>query len=241
MKPVVIVAVLFGLFVLGALPRTAAADTQVSLIYELELTPGRIGQPMSFAPDARHDLNDKLAIALVHSRYATTGMRAFAGASLCRSRVACDDVYDNVGAEAHFLVYPQIVVIGGVHFLDIDEVDLGLKIGARLHHRLGRITLHTTPAVMIPETLWIPFGADVRVAGGLVLGISTGLTAPLDALGDWHLPLAGTIDYAFHRMFAVGLSYAFSKLVGGAEQPVGRAPIYGSEHRVAQAWLRVTW
>lgn len=216
-------------------------DTLITLTGEGDLSVGRLGQPVSIAIDVEHDLNERLAVALVHSRYATTNMRASAGGGVCiYGNLVCDRAYDNVGAEAHYALRDDLRATAGLHVTSIDDVDLGLKLAVRWHRTVDRFTFFTHPTVMIPDRVWLPIGVEARPIEHLALGVHTGVTAAFDALGDWELPLAGTLAYE-SRHFTVGASYAFHKLTGGADQPASRAPIYGVDYRVVHLWFGVAF
>ena len=219
----------------------ALAETIVTLTAEGNLSSGELGQPVSIAPDIAHDVTLALRLALVHSRYATTNMRTSAGGGVCvYGNVNCEGIYDNVGLESHYTLSPQLVVMGGLHWLDIDDDDFGVKLAARFQRAFGAVTLYTTPTAIIPERAWLPLGADVRVIGGLVVGLASGVTAPFDALGDFEIPVVGSLAYT-HRPITAGISFAWTKLWSGIDQPASRAPVDGLDYRVVQIWVGATW
>lgn len=216
------------------------AETIVSLVVEGELTRGRQGQPVSFAPDIVQTITGEVTAALVHSRYATTGMHAAAGGGLCvYERTGCER-YDSFGAEAHYRVDPAVVAIAGVHVLALHGGDVGIKIAARTERDIDRITLRATPTLIIAEEWWLPFAASARVSW-LAAGIETGLTAPFFEPSAWQLPFGFTLEVTAHRQVAFGAAFVWPRLTGGREQPPNRAPIYGFDHRVATLWLTTTW
>ena len=218
----------------------ALAETVVVLAIEAELSRGRQGQPVSIAPDVTHAITAELAVALVHSRYALTGMHAAAGGGLCvYERIGCAR-YDNAGVDAHYRVTPELTAIAGVHALSFTGGDVALKLAARAERRVfERITLRTTPTLLIAEQWWLPIAVAVGVYG-IAAGIETGVTAPLDEPGAWELPLGFTLEYATPR-FGVGAAFVWPRLTSGREQPENRAPIDGLDHRTATLWFRVTW
>ena len=218
----------------------ALAETIISLVLEGELSRGRQGQPVSAAPDITHAITGELAVAVVHSRYATTGMHAAAGGGLCiYERIGCER-YDNVGVEAHYRVTGDIVAIAGLHALSFAGDDYGLKLAARGERRIDRFTLRATPTLIIAEQWWLPLAAIANV-GPLAGGIETGITAPLDEPSAWEIPIGFTLEVAAHDHVVVGASFVWPRIVGGRDQPENRAAIHGLEHRVASLWLTTTW
>ena len=204
------------------------AETIISLTIEGELTRGRQGQPVSVAPDGVHALTDELAIALVHSAYAMTGLHASAGGGLCvYERIGCDR-YDNIGIEAHYRF-----AIAGVHY---DDGDAGIRLGARLERTFDRFTLRATPSLIVPHRAWLPLAAGVRVSR-LTAGIETGITAPLDEPSAWELAVGFTLEVRAHRYLTIGVAWMWPRITGGREQPADRAPIHGLEHRVASLYF----
>ena len=216
------------------------AETIISLVFEGELSRGRQGQPVSAAIDITHALTDELAVALVHSRYATTGMHAAAGGGLCiYERIGCER-YDNVGVEAHYRITPDLVAIGGLHALSFAGDDYGLKLAARGERRIDRFTLRATPTLILAEQWWLPLAAIAHV-GPLSGGIETGITAPLDEPSAWEIPIGFTLEVNAYGGVAIGASFVWPRIVGGRDQPANRAAIHGLEHRVAQLWVTSTW
>lgn len=217
------------------------AETIVTLTAEGDLSNGRLGQPVSLAPDIAHDVTPALRLALVHSRYGLTNMRTSAGGGTCLYGKLDCETYDNVGLEAHYTLSPDVVAMAGLHLLSIDDVDLGLKLGARLSHGIGsRLTLYTTPTVVIPDRAYLPVGAKLRVLGPLALGVETGVTFPLDAPGDFEVPLGGSLQVEHRHVFG-GISFTWTKLYSHAEQPANRASIDGLDFRVVNIWVGARW
>lgn len=219
----------------------AVADTIVTVTAEGNLSNGALGQPVSIAPDIMHDVAPQLRLALVHSRYSTTNMRTSAGGGVCvYGNINCEGRYDNVGFEAHYTLSPELVVMAGVHWLDIDDDDFGVKLAARLQRTLGRFTFYTTPTAIFPHRAYLPIGVDFRAVGGLTLGAQTGVTAAFDALGDYEIPLGGSLSFT-HRPITTGISFMWTKLYSGAEQPAHRTSIDGLDYRVVNIWFGVIW
>jgi hypothetical protein len=240
---------------------SAKARLTVALTLELNLSAGKVGKPVSLAPDLSYGVTDDLTVALVHSLVGRTGFRAKAGGGLCLTGTdgGCVQVYNNVGAEGWYQLgrgATPFAVGAGLHATNLDAGFYGVKLGARARHRFGAITLQTAPSVIVAvterenaagdplnkDTLWLPVQATYKLQPKVTVGLGSGLKGPLQGFGDgWEVPLGAMVQYAVTPRLGVGASWVFGALVGGADNPPDPAPAAtGLDPRGVQLWVQHT-
>ncbi|MBE7450564.1 MAG: hypothetical protein HS111_17190 [Kofleriaceae bacterium] len=228
----------------------------VAVNLELELSQDRVGKPFSISPDVSYGVTPDLTVALVHSRFATTGFRAAAGGGLCLAGDdgGCVAVYNNVGLEGWYSVArgpTSIAVGGGVHALNLDAGFYNLKLGARLRHVAGKLGFHALPSVIVAvterddgagnrlnkDTLWVPVQVTYNLAP-LTVGLGTGVKGALSGFGDaYQIPLGFMALYAVDKTTTVGASWVFGQVISGATNPPDPSPpVEGFALRGVQLW-----
>ena len=230
----------------------------VAITVELDASADKVAKPLSIAPDIGYGVTGDLTLSLVHSKFALTGFRAVAGGGVCLSGsdAGCVAVYNNVGAEASYSLARGALAVAGVaglHAVDLDGSLLATKLGAKARYTAGKFALTTLPSVLVAIThrtdamgarlnkdvLYVPVQATYRIARPLVLGIGTGIKGPISGFGDaWQIPVGVTSVYAFDAKLAVGASWFFGQLFGGATNPPEPAPaVTGLDLRGIQLWV----
>ena len=232
-----------------------------AITLELDASADKVAEPISIAPDVGYGVTDDLTLSLVHSKFALTGFRAVAGGGVCLSGsdAGCVALYNNVGVEASYSFARGPLALAGVtglHVVDLDGSLLAVKFGAKARYVMGKSALNALPSVLVAIThrtdamggrrnkdiLYVPIQATYRIARPLVLGIGTGIKGPISGFGDaWQVPVGITSVYAFDAKLAVGASWFFGQLFGGATNPPDPAPaVTGPDLRGVQLWVNYT-
>jgi len=233
----------------------AAGKLNLAVNLEVNMSADLVAKPLSIAPDVAYGVTPELTVMLVHSRYGITGFRATAGGGLCLTGTdgGCPKVYDNVGAEAWYDVArgPTAVSVGGgFHAISFDRGFYDLKVGAKLRHTHGTISIITLPSVLVAATkrsdmvknkdsLWIPVVGMYKATPELSVGLGTGIKAQdLSAFGDsWEVSLGALATYAIDPATTVGGSWIFGKVLAGVDNPPSPAPaVKGLDFRGLQVW-----
>lgn len=226
-----------------------AGRLNVAVNLELEMSKGRVGEPVSISPDLSYGVTSDLTVALVHSRVALTGFRAAVGGGLCLTGTdgGCVAVYNNVGAEAWFNVARgrnAAALGGGVHALNLDAGFYGAKLGARFRHTHGKVAVHAQPSVIVAvteredngagrlnrDTLWVPIQLTYKGTPALTCGLGSGVKGALDNFGDaWQVPLGFMATYAIDPDTTAGASWVFGQVLAGTDD--------GFDQRGLQLWV----
>ena len=144
---------------LVVVPATAAAGPlDVALSVETNVSEGVAFDQVSIAPDVTYGATDALTVGVFHSTFALTGFRGLAGGGLCVTGddVGCPNVYDNVGAEAWYVLARGAVTasaVAGVHATSLDKGWAVAKLGAKLRLDHGRLFVVSQPSVHVAATL----------------------------------------------------------------------------------------
>ena len=234
-----------------------AGKVNLAVNLEIQMTADKVGKPVSVAPDVSYGVTPDLTVALVHSRFATSGFRAAVGGGLCVTGEdnGCPEVYDNVGVEGWYsLSRGQLAIAagGGVHAVSLANDFYDLKAGAKLRYTMDKVAVHALPSVFIaltereddagarknPDQLWVPVQLTYKATGEVTVGVGSGIKGPLSGFGDaWEVPLGAMATYAIDPVTTVGGSWVFGKLVGGAPNPPEPAPAAtGVDYRGLQVW-----
>jgi hypothetical protein len=222
---------------------------------EVGMSKGAAVEPLALAPDVAYGVSDALTVALVHSRFATTGFRAAAGGGLCLSGTdgGCPNFYDNAGAEAWYRLGDgsiALAAVGGVHAISFDGGFYAAKLGLKARWSSGALALQTLPSVFVavtersaetaagtrvfPDRLWLPVQVMYRVATDVTVGAGSGLKGPLQGFGDaWQVPVGAMVQYAVDPSMGLGASLVFGQVVGGGDAT-------GVDYRGVQVWLSYT-
>ncbi len=225
----------------------------VAVNAELELSVDKVAKPLSLSPDVSYGITDALTVALVHSRYATTGFRAAAGGGLCLTGTdgGCVAAYNNVGVEGWHRVPSGTLAVaagGGLHATNLDAGFYAAKLGLKARYTSGLLAVNALPSVLVAmteredatgarlnqDTLWVPVQLTYRAVDAVTVGVGSGIKGPLSGFGDaWQVPLGFMGLYAIDSALAVGASFTFGQIVGGADAT-------GVDYRGAQAWVSYT-
>lgn len=235
----------------------AQGKLNLAVNLEVEMTSDKVGKPVSISPDVSYGVTRDLTVALVHSRYATTGFRAAVGGGLCVTGEdnGCVQPYNNVGAEAWQNVArgPLAAAVGGgVHALNLDAGFYAVKLGAKARYTVDKLAFHFLPSVFVAvtereddagnrlqkDTIWLPVQATYKATPALTVGLGSGIKGPLSGFGDaWQIPLGCMALYAIDPATTVGASWVFGQVLGGATNPPDPAPpVKGFDFRGLQVW-----
>lgn len=232
-----------------------AGKVNLAVNAEVGMSEGAALEPLALAPDVSYGVDDALTVALVHSRFATTGFRAAAGGGLCVSGTdgGCPNVYDNAGAEAWYRLGSGSVALaggGGFHAISFDGGFYAAKLGLKARWSSGAFALQTLPSVFVavtersaenvagtrvfPDRLWLPVQAMYRVTADVTLGAGSGIKGPVQGFGDaWQVPLGAMVQYTVDPSLGLGASLVFGQVVGGGDAT-------GFDYRGVQIWLSYT-
>lgn len=235
-----------------------AGKLNVAVNLEIEMTKDKVAKPVSISPDVSYGVTSDLTVALVHSRFATTGFRAGVGGGLCVTGTdkGCPEVYDNVGVEGWYsLARGRLAVAagGGAHALRLNDGYYDLKAGAKIRYGLvDKVALHVQTNLLIAltkreddagarlnkDTLWVPVVATYQALPALTVGLGSGIKGPLSGFGDaWQVSLGALVTYAIDPATGVGASWIFGQVLGGASDPPAPAPAAtGFDYRGLQIW-----
>ncbi len=211
---------------------------------EMNLSAGVAGKPTSLAPDLSYGVTDALTVSLLSSTFALTGFRGGAGRGLCLNGTdgGCAGVYDNAGIEGLYALATgptSFAANVGLHALDLDGGAIAAKVGAKLRHVVGAVSIATSPSMFVglterdtnKESLWIPVLAQYKVAPAVALGLGTGFKGPLDGLADrWEVSFGASGVLTLSPAMNVGASWTFGKILGGADAT-------GVDYRAAHLWF----
>jgi len=238
-----------------------AGKLNVTLTLELDASEDKVAEPISIAPDLGYGVTDDLTLAVVHSKFALTGFRAVAGGGICLSGsdAGCATAYNNVGTEAAYsLARGQVAfaAVGGLHVVDLDNSLVAAKLGGRARYSRGKLALNSLPSVLIAlnkrtdamgnrlnkDILYVPVQLTYRITRPLLLGLGTGIKGPISGFGDaWQVPIGVAAVYAIDPSLAIGASWTFGQLLGGATNPPDPDPaVKGPELRGVQLWASYT-
>jgi len=235
-----------------------AGRLNLALNLELDGSTGRVGKPTSIAPDASYGITDDLTVSLTHSTFMLTGFRGAAGKGLCLTGTddGCPRAYNNVGAEGLYSVLRgpfAIALNAGIHATNLDAGFYVGKLGAKLRHASGALSIASSPSVLIAlserdgmpknkDALFVPVVVTYKVLPALGLGLGSGIKGPIDGFADaWEVSLGVIGTYAVSPQLGVGASWVFGKAIGGADDlPDPEPPATGFRYRAIQLWASVT-
>ena len=230
----------------------------LALNIEIEATADVFGKPSSVSPDISYGVTNDLTLTLAHSTFMLTGFRGAAGKGLCATGTAdgCAHAYNNVGLEGLYTLTGgavQIALDAGVHLTDIAADFYVAKLGAKLRHVHGALSITALPSVLVAVTrrdgmptnkdwLYVPVVANYKLTPMLGIAFGTGIKGALDDFGKaWQFPLGVIGTVTLSPQLNVGASLVFGKVLGGAEDPPDPAPdATGVRYRAIQAWVSYT-
>lgn len=222
---------------------TPAGKIKVSVGLGVNLSKESVAKPITITPDIFYGVSDKLEVGLAHSGYAITGFwgDSSLGGGLCLTgeENGCGKLYDGpVGLLARFGVMDgptQLAVDAGLVIAQLsDPMLMGLKVGVRGRHMAGNLIIGFAPNIYIgvterdfnKEQLNIPVEIGFMVNEQLGVGLQTGLSGPLDGLGDFYrIPLSIGGAFMVNDNLSVGAAFTLHR-VAGFEGP-GAADIRG--------------
>jgi hypothetical protein len=184
-----------------------------------------VGKPLGISPDVLYGVNEKLAIALVHSQYGTTGFAGGAGTSLCLAgdTSGCPDLYRNVGILALYEIMPDLAFNGGLVISQLSDPMLAsLKLGVQGRAMAGPVMIMYAPNILIgiterdfnKELLNLPVSA-MMPAGPVMAGIQTGISGPLKDFGDFYrIPLSLMGIMPINEALKAGVALTFENIAG---------------------------
>jgi len=197
---------------------------------------GGVGSPIAIAPDVWYGVNDKLQVGAVTSWYGMTGFWSGTfGTGLCVSgeENGCPNVFDNLGAEAHYSVVADgafsMSAGGGLHAVQFsDPFQLALKAGVRGMYRTGKIGIGFAPNLFVglterdlgnKEILFVPVDVNFQATPELTVGLQSGIWGPLDGFGDaYFVPVAIGAAYMINPQMSILGAFAFDRLTGGTPE-----------------------
>lgn len=220
---------------------TPAGKIRVNAVLGISLMEEAIAKPLALAPDVFYGVNDKLEVGLAHSSYALTGFMGQLGGGLCLSGEdgGCGKVYDGpTGILAGFGLMDgatQLAFDGGIILRQFsDPMLMGLKIGVRGRHMMGKLAIDFAPNIYVgiterdfnKEQINIPVALGFAASDKLMVGVQTGITGPLDGFGDaFSVPLSLAAAFNLNDNMTLGGALTLFR-VAGFEGP-GAADIRG--------------
>jgi len=235
------------------------ASVRFDATLELEMSKDNVAKPVSIAPDLWYGVSDDVTVGITDSRFAATGFRGSAGGAFCVTGTTrgCPRLYNNVGAEAWAALARgtvSLVAGGGPYATDLHRGFYSFKLGVKSRLTAGRISLTTTPAVLIAMTkrdasptpntdaLYVPVALGVRLVSSTTIALGSGIKGPVsDFRHHWSVPLGIVASSAIGRV-QFGASWVFGTLVSAAENPPApQPPVEGMDLRVVQGWISCSW
>ncbi|MBK9035741.1 MAG: hypothetical protein IPL61_31580 [Myxococcales bacterium] len=235
-----------------------AGKLNVAVNLEIAMTADQVAKPISISPDVSYGVTSDLTVALVHSRFATTGFRAGVGGGLCVTGTdgGCAEVYDNVGVEGWYSLARGALAVaagGGAHAVKLHDGFYDLKAGAKIRYAvIDKVALHVQTNLLIAVTkredaagarlnkdsLWVPVVVTYKATPELTVGLGSGIKGPLSGFGDaWQVSLGALITYAIDPATGVGASWIFGQVLSGATNPPAPGPaVEGFDFRGLQIW-----
>ena len=211
--------------------RAAAGPIEAQIVGDIDLTNGRVAQPVSISPDVWWDIAPRWTVGLVHS--AASVDRFEPGPTLClRSSdpLACTHVYRGSGLDARYDALPWLAPRARLLLRDIDPMKPAVTLGAFVHRRWGRWAVESDPYLQIglanrdrgnDHALFLPVRGAVELAAWRVW-LDTGWNSDLSVIRDgWHVPVGVGVK-AHVAAVDVGGELAFPSLLGPQNTPKER-------------------
>jgi hypothetical protein len=204
------------------------------VLLHAEMSEGRVGEPISLAPDLYYAFSDVFQLGLVHNLPMGWSTRPGPGLCLTGADGGCPRIYDNLGIDAlvglafgdfHFSLHTAL------HFLRLASPRwLMLTAGAATK-------LHFTETMALFLDPQFGFGLTQRDAGNAnqfflplelqfqtsltsVFKILSGVYGPLDGFGDaYRAPLGLGLVFNINENVDLGARFNFDNLLGN--QPAG--------------------
>jgi hypothetical protein len=212
----------------------------VQAAFEINLSSGSAGKPLSLAPDVFYGVNDALTVGLVHSSRGGSGFIGGVGSSLCFT--GCD-FYNGFGLDGRYQFASGKVSAAanvGLYAAEVDPFSLALKLGVIGRFRPtpeSKLAVDFAPALSIgitereppivmgmavgagnKEVFALPVSVVYAVKPQIAVMAQTGLILPFAAAGDaFAVPFSVGGSYAVNKQISVDAAFSFPALLGGGE------------------------
>ncbi len=208
-------------------PITGVAAGGIMVMGDLgvNMSKDSVAKPLTLAPDIWYGVSDKLAVGLVHSTWGITGFTG-QGPSLCLSGETdgCSKLYRGGLLAAKYELSPGLAADAGLVFdTGGDDTLFALKLGVTGMMPVGPLMLMYAPNIFIgvnkrdfnKELISIPVFAAMPVNEQVMVGVQTGIQAPLKDFGDlYRIPVAVAGTYTLNPNMDVGAAFTFLNLAG---------------------------
>jgi hypothetical protein len=212
----------------------------IQAFLEISLSDGAVGKPVSVAPDIWYGVTDKITVGLIHSTRAAAGFLGATDDGLCltgRSN-GCEGFYSTAGLDARFHLKDgalSLAAQGGLFAIDLNPVQLKLKVGALARWHKGKMAVDVAPAMFFglterettgddgqPQTnkelFTLPVTFLYSVAKKVAVAAQTGVLLPFEATGDtWSLPFSLGAQLAATDAIFVEAAFTLIRLAGGSD------------------------
>ena len=227
-------------------------SARIDATTELEMSQGKVGKPVSLAPDAWYGATDGLTIGVVDSKYAMTGFRGSAGGAFCVTgpNDGCSTLYNDVGLEAWQAIArgPEALVIGaGGYATNIQKGFYAAKLGIKARVAEGRLSLATQPSVFVAVTdrnlamspnldqLYLPVALALKLSTAASFTVGSGIKGQVrDFTHHWAIPIGASLALTIGHV-QLGAAWTFGSL-----DVADQTAQHGVDQRVLQAWLSYT-
>ncbi|TMQ18592.1 MAG: hypothetical protein E6J90_10105 [Deltaproteobacteria bacterium] len=206
------------------------------LLLGFNVSAGKAGDPISFAPDLYYSVTDTLQLGLVHDGPMGWQSRPGLGFCLTGQDHGCPHVYDNVGFDAMYGVSVGAVRLSthtSLFLSHFSPVTMSLALGVMGKARLGsnvallldpKIAIELTERDTIDDALYVPLELQFQVGASTTLKLLTGLSAGLSTFADsYEIPVGIGLLQNLTRHLDIGLRFSFDNLLGHEPMGVGRA------------------
>jgi hypothetical protein len=209
--------------------------------FELGLSKGAAGDPISVSPDLWYGVNDKITVGIAHSSMGVTGFMGGQGSALCLAGDACASVYDGFMIDGRYqLTTGKVSVAGnlGLGALATDPFQLAAKLGVVGRWRpspTSKLAVDFQPAVFFgiteregatpmmgvtatsnKETVVAPATLLFGLNKNLSLALQTGFIFALSDPGATFLvPVSVGASYWLNHQIVVDAAFSLPGLLGG--------------------------
>lgn len=209
----------------------------------VNLSVGETGDPVTVSPDVWYTPGARLRLVLAHSPQASGGFYGTSGyptavTGLCISGEAsgCVRVYDQVAAGADYwavLGDYNVLAWGRAVARSFDAGFYGATVGVSLGRALsgGKLMVGANPNLYVgftkrgdgnKEILTVPLHAMYAISAKFMLGLQSGVSAPVNAIKDgFRLPLGLGGRVTTRQDIAIGVMFNLFSVTGGNSVPSG--------------------
>lgn len=206
------------------------------LLVDINLSDGKVGKPISIAPDLYYSVTDKLQLGLTHT--GPMGWQARPGVGLCVTGTdnGCANVYDNLGADVMYGVLfgeAYLSLHGSLFFNSFDRSSTSVALGVTGRAHFGdKVALLFDPKIAIEvddrdvsdDVVYVPLELAFQVAPKTQIKLLAGILGGITHFSDtYEVPVGIGIVQNLTKHFDLGARFSFDNLLGNQPANVGAA------------------